>query len=162
MTESVRSASVALQRELGRRPRTRYEAQKWLQQRGVGADDVENLLSELQDAGLIDDARFALLWIEDRHQRKGYGPRRLERELRERGIADEHLSVALESIFGDREELKVRLRELAAEKFPALFSSENPRDGQKLRERLLRFGYDSSLIQDSLRGRLLDPSEMEW
>lgn len=50
--------------------------------------------------GLLDDSRFAESYIRYRTQR-GFGPKRVSLELRERGVADGIIAVALETMDGD-------------------------------------------------------------
>lgn len=70
-------------REYGRR-----ELQGKLLSKGFAATDVDVLLESLEQQGLLSDERFVDAYVRSRGNR-GYGPRRIEAELRERGIGDE-------------------------------------------------------------------------
>jgi regulatory protein len=48
---------------------------------------VETVLEELAAGGAVSDARFAEAYVRERRSR-GFGPRRIRAELRERGVPD--------------------------------------------------------------------------
>ena len=50
-------------------------------------DVMDHLLGELEDQGLLDDARFAEAFVRSRANR-GYGPIYIRQELRQKGLAD--------------------------------------------------------------------------
>jgi regulatory protein len=76
---------------LARRDHFRAELADKLRTRGHSEDDVEAVLDRLADLGLLDDERLASRFAELRAVDRGWGPRRLELELRKRGV-DRHLA----------------------------------------------------------------------
>ncbi|HET6316889.1 MAG TPA: regulatory protein RecX [Chloroflexota bacterium] len=84
---------VAL-RYLAARPRSEAEVRRRLtrsDRRGGGfsSDQVEATLTQLRQHGLLDDARFAQYWLEQRRTFRPRGARLLQAELRQRGIASD-------------------------------------------------------------------------
>ncbi len=75
-------------RLLSRREYGRRELQGKLLSKGGHAPAVDELLNNLEQQGLLSDKRFVEAFVRSRSNR-GYGPRRIEAELRERGISDE-------------------------------------------------------------------------
>jgi regulatory protein len=71
---------------LARRDHFRAELADKLRTRGFDADDVEAALDRLAGLGLLDDERLARRFAELRAVDRGWGPRRLELELRARGV----------------------------------------------------------------------------
>jgi regulatory protein len=51
------------------------------------AEAILSVCAELRRTGWLDDARFARVWIEDRLTQRPCGARRLQAELRARGVA---------------------------------------------------------------------------
>jgi len=49
--------------------------------------EIEAVIARLQNEGLLSDQRYAESYIHMR-KNKGYGPLRIEQELRERGVAE--------------------------------------------------------------------------
>jgi regulatory protein len=76
---------------LARRDHFRAELAEKLRTRGFSEDDIEAALDRLAGLGLVDDQRLAGRFAELRAVDRGWGPRRLELELRKRGV-DRHLA----------------------------------------------------------------------
>jgi regulatory protein len=79
------AAAVAL-RYLRGRPRTVHEVSSHLRQRGHGPAVVSAVLEELQKGGLVDDARYAELFVDVSLRRRPSGAGNLIRKLLERGV----------------------------------------------------------------------------
>lgn len=75
--------------QLTGRARTRAELATKLSQRNVPTEVANRLLDRFTDVGLIDDAAFARLWIEQRQAGRGLAGRALREELRRKGVADD-------------------------------------------------------------------------
>ncbi len=81
--------------------RVRVQALKFLSRReystrqmvdklvGKGADQevAQSVVAELTDAGIMSDERFAQAWLRVR-TRQGYGPQKIEYELKRSGVAE--------------------------------------------------------------------------
>jgi regulatory protein len=72
-------------RLLSRREYGRRELEVRLLAKGFTAGEVDELLPQLEQQGLLSDQRFVDSYVRSRGNR-GYGPRRIEAELREKGI----------------------------------------------------------------------------
>jgi regulatory protein len=72
---------------LARREHSRLELRHKLLARGCDEGELESLLEALSSEGLQSDERFAEAYVYSRSQR-GFGPLRIQSELRERGIED--------------------------------------------------------------------------
>ena len=81
-------------RLLARREHSRAELRGKLVGRGFENDSVEELLQGLEDQDLLSDERFAMSLIASRAE-TGYGPKRIDLELRNRGVSDELAREAL-------------------------------------------------------------------
>lgn len=71
---------------LSRREHSRVELKKKLLEKQFSETDIDTVLDKLATDNLQSDARFAESYV---HSRKlaGFGPKRIELELRERGVA---------------------------------------------------------------------------
>lgn len=92
---------LALQ-ALSRKERTVAEMGSWLRARGVDSDEVEAVVGHLAEDGTLDDRRFAVRYAEDKRELSGWGEERIRIALAQRGVPDEHISVALKA--GDEDE----------------------------------------------------------
>jgi len=71
---------------LARREHAVAELQQKLLNKGYGLSEVEPVLQQLQQQGLLSDQRFAEAYVQYRVQR-GDGPLKLQQVLRQRGVA---------------------------------------------------------------------------
>jgi regulatory protein len=78
--------TIAL-RQLEVRDRSRQELSQVLRRRGVPDDAATEVLDSLVRVELIDDARFARLWVEQRRESRGLARRALAQELARKGVA---------------------------------------------------------------------------
>lgn len=85
-----RSPEEALNRALkflSYRPRSEAELRAKLTQLGFSNDSVEPTVDRLRALHLLDDEAFARGFARSKIENSGYGPLRLERELRQKGVA---------------------------------------------------------------------------
>ncbi len=73
-------------RYLSYRPRSEFEVKNYLRQKGCEPQVSEAVLAKLRSLHYLDDPSFAQIWARSRLESRGYGPRRVEQELRLRGI----------------------------------------------------------------------------
>ena len=90
-------------RQLTTGPRTAAQLAAAMTGRGIGEDVVADVLVRFTEVGLIDDAAFAAAWVESRHAGRGLARRALAQELRHRGVAAEHVAVAVAELEPERE-----------------------------------------------------------
>jgi regulatory protein len=139
---------------LGRRERTVAEMRHRLEREGADETAIDQVVSELTADLLLDDARYARLFVEDKRSLEGWGSERIERELRQRGVDRDLIGAALAPA-GDEESELDRALALLRRRFP-----DPPRD-RRSRDRalgvLVRKGYESEVALDALsahaRGR---------
>lgn len=86
MAGTARSYALNL---LRRRLRSRAELEAALTRRQVPAEERDALLNELTEVGLLDDLRFATLFVQARDRLQPRGWPVLMQELRKKGIAEE-------------------------------------------------------------------------
>ena len=93
---------------LGYRDRSRAELARKLRDAGYPAPVAAQVVKRFVEIELVDDERFAAAWVRTRAA-AGYGARRIDQELAQKGIAPEVASAALESVAASDEQL-VRAR----------------------------------------------------
>ena len=80
---------------LTRREHSAHQLSVKLRQRGFDTTLIEQTLQQLQQQDLLNDQRFTEMYIRMRTQR-GYGPQRIQLELRERGVTNEIVNACLD------------------------------------------------------------------
>ena len=77
------------------RPRSEQEMRRYLLKRGAGDETIEQVLSRLRRAGLINDSEFVRFWVENREMHRPRGAWALRAELRQKGVGEEEIALAL-------------------------------------------------------------------
>jgi regulatory protein len=80
---------------LEQKERTVAEMGSWLRARGVNPDEVDDVVDHLICDGVLDDARYARRYAEDKRQLKRWGNGRIRAALLDRGISTEDAEEAL-------------------------------------------------------------------
>ncbi len=128
---------------LSYRPRSEFELEHYLSDKGYEEVVIEQVLARLQRAGLVDDLEFARFWIDNRSRFRPRGRRALIAELRRKGVSRSTIEEALLD-FDDRQAAEKaaqrqarRLRHLSPDKFRRRFT-----------QRLARRGFSYDVIRD--------------
>lgn len=79
---AIEAAAISL---LSRHEHTVKLLSAKLLKKGFDSEQVDQVLSDLQQRNLLSDQRFAEQYLEQR-MRKGFGPLRIVREMREKGV----------------------------------------------------------------------------
>ena len=132
---------------LARREHSEQELTRKLTVRGFGEVLIETALAELVTDGLQSDARFAEAFVNSRFQR-GSGPQKIRKELRERGVTSELVSLSIEA-FDDQ--WWQRVREVREKKFGA----DLPGDFKE-RSRQMRFLQQRGFTSEQISGAFKD------
>lgn len=123
---------------LNRRERTRAEMRAHLERKGVAPPDLERAIGALEEAGQLDDARFARLFVQDKRELAEWGSDRIRPVLLDRGVEPELIDEALSE--QDEDEVD-RALALLRRRFPSPARDRRERD--RLLGVLLRKGYDA-------------------
>ncbi len=83
---------------LSYRPRSEDELRRRLAMRCDDAAAIEAELERLRGAGLVDDDRFATLWVEERQRHAPRSARLLRHELRTKGVNTESAEAATNDV----------------------------------------------------------------
>lgn len=81
---------------LARRDHTQVELTQKLKAKGYELSDIEKLIVEFNQSGLMSDQRFTENYIRWR-RRRGYGPQRIAAELQARGVEDEVIKMHIDA-----------------------------------------------------------------
>jgi regulatory protein len=147
--ERAREAALAL---LSRREHSRRELARKLRRKGHSRDDIEALLSRLEEAGLVSDERYARLFVTDKLAVNPLGRRRIVRELLLKGIDAQAAGRAVDEVYRDREIDERGLAERLARKRAASLRALGPAAARRrLAGYLARRGFESGVVADVIR-----------
>jgi regulatory protein len=138
---------------INHRERTAAEVRAQLERKGVDGAMTERAVQTLAEQGMVDDERFATLFVSDKRELEQWGTERIRRGLLARGIDRElaERAIAAGEVIGDGEPPETELdRALALlrRRFPE--PPRDRRDRQRALGVLLRKGYESELALDAL------------
>ena len=131
------------------RPRTRAEIRTNLEKHKISPAAIDEILTRLEETGLVDDARFAAQWVENRSEFRPRSRRLLYIELRQHGLETETIEQTLEEV--DEEALALKAAQKHALKLAAL---DHATFRQKLTSYLCRRGFQYQTSADA--------SEIVW
>ena len=136
-------------RLLNIRPRSEHELRDRLFRKGFSRTATQNTISLLKDSSIIDDVRFARLWIDSRMQTNPKGSLQLRRELQAKGVASSVIDRVLSE--EGREKDGSVIRKLAERKKEELRRVPDVAARKKLFAYLARRGFTFDSIEDVLR-----------
>ncbi len=99
---------------------------------------IDEVLNELVESNLLNDEKFAEIYIEEMSRRKLWGKIKLKSELIKKGVASNIIENTLDKYFPD-EEIKSNAFALAEKKIKILTSKKL--DNDKLRQKLISYLY---------------------
>jgi regulatory protein len=153
---SAESALNRALRLLRYRARSQDEIRSRLKLLGFAPSITEATLRKLVSLNLLNDASFARNWALTRIERRGYGPLRVARELRQKGIPQPLIEQVLREGFSAGD---TTVAEKARRLLEKRFRGQYLRSGKELRRAaafLQRRGYPYAVIVD-----LLSPAQGE-
>ncbi|MDR1558809.1 MAG: RecX family transcriptional regulator [Clostridiales bacterium] len=130
---------------LSYRPRTVKEVEKKLTG-DYAPDIITRVMDMLYSYKYIDDAAYAAEYVKERAS-AGYGPRKIEWELRERGVGRELIDAALEQVEGERVRIAAAALRARYRNKPVMDDKERSRAFGFLARR----GFDAETADEALR-----------
>lgn len=123
------------------RPRSVFEVEKKLQSKKISEPEIKKTIAVLKKNQLLDDKKFAKMWVRDRNLLKPTGSFLLKLELRKLGIA----AADIEEVLKDQNE-----EELARKAIESKYRYRNA-DFQKQAQFLQRRGFPTGVIYRILK-----------
>jgi regulatory protein len=133
-----------------RRAHSIHEMKKYLAKRAEDGDSIAPVIAHLREQCYLDDAKFALDYARLHANSRTQGRFRIARELRARGVPDQHIHAALAAVFADTDEAALVRKRLAR----CLKGARAPLHQRKIASTyrsLLRAGFSADVIRTELR-----------
>lgn len=124
--------------------------------RQTDSQTAELVADQLEESGLIDDGAYARELVQALVQGRGYGRRRVELELKRRGIRGEALEEALAEL---TEESAEEIVEMLYYRYPQGRGLSGEKEIQRAANRLIRLGYGYGPVQAALERYLEELEE---
>ena len=143
------SCRQAALRFLKIRPRSIFELQGKLQDKGFTSEDIQAAVRYLLDIKLLDDRAFTVSWIQYRLARP-FGFRRICRELKDKGVAQELIDQSIEEVKGEYSEASV-VFELAQRKAQRLMGIDPQKRKKRIFDFLIRRGFPVDMAMKAIK-----------
>ncbi len=143
-----RKAKEVAVRMLKMRPRTEAELRRRFSQLKIDDEIQSSVIEELKSRKLIDDLRFARLWIGERKSK--FGMARIARELVAKGIDADTIEEAMSLEYDHQDEVS-RIEEILRKRLERLKGLEPEVVKQKMYQYLVRRGFESDLVCEVIR-----------
>lgn len=150
MDEAKQALARAL-RALARRDHSVAELARKLRVAGTPEPLVQDTVGRLEEAGYLDDRRFARQWADFAvRSGRGYGVR-LRLELQRRGVAAEIIAEVLAELSAEYDEAET-LAALLARKFTGFsLTTASDREKRRVMQYLQRRGFSPAAIMQAFR-----------
>lgn len=109
-------------------------------------NEVEEIISQLIEDNYLNEERFAIRFAGGKFRIKHWGRKKIQYELRQKGVNNFIISIALREI--DEESYFITLQKLAQAKWNSLKSENSISRQSKTNAYLLQKGYEQSLISE--------------
>ena len=138
-------------RILARRDTSAAEISRRLKEQGIPAEQVNETVARLQEAGYLDDRRFAREWAASALRNgRGFGPR-IRLDLRRLGVSADIIDEVMAHISGEYDEMET-LNGLLERKFIGFSpSSASDKEKRRVMHYLQRRGFSSAAIFQAFR-----------
>lgn len=143
----MQSIFAVIARYLSIRNYFTHELREKLEAKGFEADEIEKALNKMVEMGYLDDAKTRQQFIQNK-SRKGYGPKMIAWQLRDR--LGENSQVLISN-----EEQVQEIQALIQKKYRKLDLSD-PKARQKIMAALVRRGFSFEVIQKALCQKNID------
>ena len=136
-------------RYLGYRSRSEAEMRRYLSRRGYPRAAADTVTEKLRSLTYLNDETFARNWALARAQDHGHGPKRIEQELRSKGVDQTLIRKVMRETFDQVDEGE-RARRLLTKHFKG-GDLTDPKTMRRAAAFLQRRGYSSKVVFNLLR-----------
>ena len=143
-------------RYLGYRSRSEAEVRYYLRRLGCAPTLIDPTIDRLRSLNYLNDENFARSWALGRAHGRSYGPRRIEQELRSKGVGQPAIRQAVHEAFDEIDETS-RAKRLLERHFKG--KDLNQKTLRRAVAFLLRRGYSSKVIFNLLRYSIEEDQE---
>jgi len=146
---SVEEALQKLMHFCAYRDRSQKEVEDKLNEMHMIDAAKEKIIIELMQEGFLNEERFARSFVRGKFRIKKWGRIKITQELKKRGISSPIIKMGLTEI--KESDYRTTLFELAEKKLEKIDEPNEYKRKGKLADHLMRKGYESSLVFDSIQ-----------
>jgi regulatory protein len=137
-------------RALMRRAHSVHEMKQKLERRSDNKLLVQVVMARLKENGMIDDARYAKQFARQHTEGRKQGKFRISRDLRARGVPDQHIEAALKEAAQNTDEAAM-VRQRIQRKLRSFRGEIDQKKMASMYGSLLRAGFSADIVRRELR-----------
>ncbi|WP_181186205.1 recombination regulator RecX [Alkalicoccus urumqiensis] len=142
---------------LSYRMRSEKEIRDYLKQEEVPPEEIDDMISRLEELDFLHDARFAEAFVRTKRDQSKKGPMVIRQELFQKGISDAVTAQALEQ-YSEEQQIDDAIK--LVEKKQHSYKKESTRQReQKLMQFLMQRGYSSAVASTAVKEADLEESQ---
>ncbi|MDO5033919.1 MAG: regulatory protein RecX [Actinomycetaceae bacterium] len=157
---AVSAAKEAALKQLDRQDRSRGELTAKLRERGFNDEPIAAALDRLEEAGLVNDERYARMLVRTRHAERGLVGRALVEQLRRKQIPSEIIELAMEEVEG--ESMEDLARDIVQRKAGGMLGLSRDKQIRRLTSMLARKGYPPGVCYSVVNSVLSELEDDEY
>lgn len=161
--EVVLKAKDIILYALSMSPKTRKQLEDKLKEKNIPEAAAKEALEKMTEVGLIDDQQFAKSWVYSRYTYKGLSAMAIKRELKLKGVDEDIINEALETVGHDEEWQKAL--EMVARKAKSTKHLDKQVRVRRLVGMLARKGYNGNIAFNAVKEILnneTDEEHIDW
>jgi regulatory protein len=128
--------------------RCHQEVRTRLLEYGVRGNDLENVMTKLIEEDFLNEERFAIAFARGKFRMNDWGMKKIEMELKMRGVSAYCIRKALDQI--DKDDYRKSLHEMVAKKAANVKAANSYARKQKVAQYLVGKGYESELVWEAV------------
>ena len=127
------------------RPRSVDEVRKKLMKRGFSDYIIYDVVEDFRRHGLLDDIKFAKMWVQDRLNLKPMGSLRLRLELKAKGLVEADIDDAIREAAKDTDEYELA-KPIAAKRLRLMGGIDKLKRKKRVWDFLMRRGFTYDVV----------------
>jgi len=131
-----------------RRERAHSEVRRKLSSWGVYGDESEGIIAELISSDFLNEERYARAFARGKSRIKGWGRRKIEQQLKSKGVSSYSINMAAEEI--DDHEYIEGLKRLIRKKAPTIKAKSKFEKSQKMLRFLAGRGFTMAEVRTAM------------
>jgi len=113
-----------------------------------GEAAIAAVLIRLKEYGYLDDVTFAETYARLRHENEKFGQRRVQQDLKQKGVPDALIAETIEARYSQTDEVALARQHLERKR---LRKPENDKETARIMRRLVAAGFSTGAIRQVLR-----------
>jgi len=145
---TVKEATIKLMQYCAYRDRSHKEVEEKLREMNMIPAAQEQIIMELMQEDFLNEERFARSFVRGKFRIKKWGKIKIKQELKFKEISAPIIKIALAEI--DQQKYTATFYELAEKKLRLIKEDDKFKKKRKLADFLLRKGYESNLVYETI------------